>query len=199
MTSIVLYPRGFVGYDIGLQQKNKGLGTMGLISNLRLNKISSNKNVTFVSNTEVENIWKQFKSGNQFLSSFEFRKKIIQIALSAFGTRSFYDWCALQLENPFVSDMQKRFINDTFNFIRTGKRSVTIASWLALIEVRDTGATSSDGAQIQIEEFFGTRLPIHAQRERDMNSTICQWLSNKGGYEDLVGAMHVFFGDKDLH
>lgn len=199
MTAIVLYPRGFVGFDIGLEPKTRGPDTMGFLNGLRLNKPVLQKNKTFVSNTEVENIWNQYKTGDKFLNSFGFRKKILQTALSAFGTSSFYEWCLLQTQNPYSTDMQKRFINDTFNFIRTGKRSVTISSWLTLVNVSNEASSTQDDVQIQIEDFFGTRLPIHAQTEKQVSATICRWLANRNGFEDLVGTLHVFFGDKDLH
>lgn len=172
---------------------------LGLINGLRLNKPVLTKNKTFVSNTEVENIWRQFKSGDKFLNSFGFRKKILQTALKAFGTMSFYEWCLLQVENPYATDMQKRFINDTLNFIQTGKRSVTIASWLTLVNVVDEASSTGSEVQIQIEEFFGTRLPIHAQADKQLDKIICRWLTNRNGFEDLVGTLHVLFGDKELH
>lgn len=172
---------------------------MGVLNGLRLNKPVLAQNKKFVSNTDVENIWNQFKTGDKFLNSFSFRKKIIQTALEAFGTPSFYEWCVLQSMSPYSTDMQKRFINDTFNFIKTGKRSVTISSWLTLVNVSNEASSTSDEVHIQLEDFFGTRLPLHAQREKQVSSTVCQWLSNRNGFEDLVGTLHVFFGDKDLH
>lgn len=199
MSAVVLYPRGFVGFNIGLEPKVRGTSMLGLINGLRLNKPVLTKNKTFVSNTEVENIWRQFKSGDKFLNSFSFRKKILQTALAAFGTMSFYEWCLLQAENPYATDMQKRFINDTLSFIKTGRRSVTIASWLTLVNVVDEASSTTTEVQIQIEEFFGTRLPIHAQQEKQLPAVICKWLTNKNGFEDLVGTLHVLFGDKELH
>lgn len=199
MTSLVLYPRGFIGYDIGLEPKTRGPGTAGLLNSLRINKPIVIKDKTFVSNTDVENIWRQYKNGDKFLSSFDFRKKIILVALEAFGTKSFYDWCVLQTQNPYITDMQKRFINDTFNYINGGKRSVTISSWLKLIDVKDETSSTGDPVEIKMEEFFGTNKPIQFRTDYKLNNIICFWLRKKGGFEDLVGTMHIFFGDKDIH
>lgn len=199
MTSIVLYPRGFLGFDIGLESRSKGSDATTILNNIKLNKQSFVKPRSFVSNAHVEDLWKQFKNGDKFLSSFAFRKKILVVALKAFGTRSFYEWCLLQDSNPHITDMQKRFINDTLNYINTGKRTVIIQSWLRLVSSPDTAINGSDSVELKLGEYFQHNEPLHYRQCDSVATILKKWLSNKNGFEDLIGTLHVLFGDKDIY
>ena len=71
MTKIVVYPRGFMGFDIGLPVQTKGGGLENLISSVRLNKeIEEGRRV--ISNNKVETMWRQVIDGERFIDSFEF-------------------------------------------------------------------------------------------------------------------------------
>lgn len=195
--SSVVYPRGFLGFDIGLPAEDKSTNMAQLLQAVRLNKTISPRNRIVISNHQVENVWKQFKTGDRFIASLGFREQILKIALEAFGTRSFLDWCILQEGNPYMTEMHKRFMNDTFNFIRTGRRSVNILSWMNLISVRELNSHDEDPSY-NYQEYFGLSLPIQFRRETDLSSTIASWVSHPGGFDDLVGTLHIFFGDKEI-
>lgn len=196
MSSVVVYPRGFLGFDIGLPAENRGSNISKILEAVSLNKTVARSKVV-ISNHQVENQWKQYKSGDRFVHSFAFREQILKVALEAFGTKSFYDWCVLQSESPYLTEMHKRFLNDTFNFIQVGKRSVNIMSWMKLVTVKELSA-NDEVPVYQYQKFFGMTSPIHFRREQDLASAITAWVSQPGGFDDLVGTLHIFFGDTEI-
>jgi hypothetical protein len=197
MVAPVVYPRGFLGFDIGLPAENRSTSLSKLIEAVRSNRSVIKQNSVVISNHMVENAWLQYKTGDRFIQSFAFREQILKIAMQAFGTKSFLDWCILQTENPYMTEMHKRFLNDTFNFIDTGKRSVNLLSWMNLISVRELKA-HDETPEYQYIKYFGMSEPLHFRRNTDLISNIITWVSRPGGYEDLVGTLHIFFGDKEI-
>ncbi len=196
--SIVVYPRGFLGFDIGLPPVDKSANLNKIIEAVRLNKQISTRQRIVISNHDVENIWKQYKFGNRFIASMAFRESILQTALRAFGTDSFYEWCELQDRNGFMSEMHKHFLNDTFTFLKTGKRNICLQHWMRMVHIKDITA-EDESTEYQYKEYFGLSSPIQLRRETDLNNTIINWTSQKNGFEDLAGTLHILFGDDEIH
>jgi hypothetical protein len=197
MTATVVYPRGFIGFDIGLPADNRSMDLTKLLQAVRHNQTIVRPSKPVISNGEIENLWKQYKTGDRFIKSFAFREKILIAAMQAMGTKSFLEWCLLQNSNPYFTEMHKRFMNDTFNFIETGKRSVNVLSWMNLVVAKQ--ANSKDQEMVfQYPKFFGLQQPIQYRNDQKFISTLAKWTSQPNGFDDLVGTMHIFFGDKEL-
>lgn len=196
MTKIVVYPRGFMGFDIGLPVQTKGGGLENLISSVRLNKeIEEGRRV--ISNNKVETMWRQVIDGERFIDSFEFRESILLVALHAFGTPNFLMWCRMQDSSPYLTDMHKRFLNDTFRFIETGTRSISLFGWNHLIEPR--ALTHADAnPPIEIDKYFNiVNDRVVSPLSTEISSTIIKWVAQPDGYHDLLGSLHILFGDTD--
>lgn len=190
---IVTYPRGFLGFDIGIPIETKGDSTKQMLINASYNR-TGNQLRFVISNKTVETLWKQLSDGVAFVNSPEIREKIITNALGAFGSESFYEWVMLQNANPSMTDMHRRFLNDTLNYIETGNRAMSINSWTNVIEVRDVTSKDAHPA-LNYDKFFGTTMPLHHRRFSTMIDVIVAWLSHENGFEDLCGSLHIFFGD----
>jgi hypothetical protein len=194
MTKIVVYPRGFMGFDIGLPVQTKGGGLENLITSVRLNKeIEEGRRV--ISNNKVEKMWTQVVNGERFTDSFDFRESIILVALHAFGTPNFLMWCRMQDSSPYLTDMHKRFLNDTFSFIQTGRRSMSLFSWQHLIVPR--ALTAGDATpNLEIDNFFNVRDGRVANSEwTEISHSIIKWVAQPDGFYDLLGTLHILFGD----
>lgn len=190
---IVTYPRGFMGIDIGIPIQTKGDSISATLANANYNRQSEELRFV-ISNNNVETLWKQVKLGLLFTDNLEVREKIITNALLAFGTESFYEWFALQQVNPNLTDMHRRFLNDTLNFISTGKRAMNLLQWPHLIEVRPlTGGDATPA--LKSDEFFGVRERLENRTDSKLTAIVPRWVSWPGGFEDLLGTMHVLFGD----
>ena len=192
MTKVVAYPRGFLGFDIGLPVETKGGSLDNLLTSVRLNKeIDESRRV--ISNSKVEAMWIQVINGERFVESFDFRERIILLALHAFGTENFLMWCRLQESSPYLTDMHKRFLNDTFNFIDGGNRSVNIVSWQHLITPRKL--TSADAKpDLKTDQFFHISS-TYTPSDTSVMSIITKWVGRPDGFHDLLGTLHILFGD----
>lgn len=193
---VVTYPRGFQGFDIGIPVQTKGDSIKDAVRNASYNK--EPQELRFViSNQNVENIWKQLVGGIITTTSFEVREKIVCNALFAFGTDNFLEWIRLQENNPNITDLHRRFINDTFNFIETGKRAMSLHSWGAIIRVREV--TAKDAIpEVNSSKFFNLNEPLQYRKNTTFESVISKWVSHENGFDDIAGTLHVLFGDVEF-
>ena len=72
-----------------------------------------------------------------------------------------------------------------------------LLSWMKLITVREL-STNDETPTYQYQKFFGLTQPIHFRREQDVSSIVTKWVSHPGGFDDLVGTLHIFFGDNEI-
>lgn len=192
---IVIYPQGFAGYDIGLPIRVIK-PTPGEIFNSLLYKTDiARTSKVVMSNMQVEKMWKELIGAQRFGSNFTFREEILKTALNAFGTDNFLAWVNLQSINPYLSINHIRFINDTLSFINGNKRALNIQYWMSILQDRE--ATQSNQVTINTDKYFGTNKPLHMRASGDLKTNLIKWVSQPGGFEDLLGAMHVLFGDSD--
>lgn len=191
----VIYPRGFLGFENGQVQAvpltNNFLQT---VKQLQFNRPIPKNNNGYSSNSEVDTLWKEFIGGSSFITNFDFRQRILKTALSVFGTQNLLQWCTLQESNPFVTDMHKKFLNDTFMFIETGKRSVNITTWLNLVCI-SSNKTNSDNCCFNTKVFFRLDKSQDSQKAVGLETTLIDWTSQEGGFEDLLGTLAVLFGN----
>lgn len=196
MGQAVVYPRGFLGFDIGLPVQDRTKDINNLLEAVRLNKPINDKSDFVISNKDIESLWTQYKTGDRFIASFGFREQILKTAIEAFGTDSFYDFCKIQTQSPYFTDMHKRFLNDTFNFILTGRRTLNIFSWMKLIEFK-IPQSSEEQVEYNIGEFFNLNKPLTFRRDPSILNAIQCWVSNANGFDDMLGTLHIFFGDQE--
>lgn len=217
---VVTYPRGFLGYDIGLSIEPKGDTIKDALKNAALNRIGNDLRLV-ISNKNVEGIWKKINMGDAYVDAFETREKILCNALVAFGCESLFDWYDLQVNNPNQTDLHRRFLNDTLNFILTGKRALNIHSWASVIQVREV--TNKDSlpellhpkilggrsvGSVSAYDHTGIYQSVNAAKNNSLMyvsetkqvkhmlvDVLPVWVSHKGGFQDLAGTLHVLFGD----
>ena len=142
---------------------------------------------------QVDSIWKEYEAGVNFITSFDFREKVLKTALIAFGTLSFFDWCNLQNKNIYFTALHKKFLNDTFTFIETGKRSVANTTWQSLLSMKE--ATSKDAETVyNLNDFFRMNQSEQFRRSFRLSDAIADWTVQENGFEDLLMTIHLMFG-----
>lgn len=196
MKQVVIYPRGFAGFDIGLPIRVTKPTNAAIFKSILHNNSSLRENKNVMSNTDVEGLWKGLTNGNSYISNESFREAILISALNAFGTKNFYEWIDLQINNQYLGNDHVRFINDTFNFIKTGQRSLNIAFWLQLL----AGNNDNNGNRVKVnlDNFFPSNRPLHLRDTTLVKDIIIKWVSQPNGFEDLLGSLHILFGDADI-
>lgn len=118
-------------------------------------------------------------------TAWVYRKRVLDAALRLFGKVD--EWLLLQSSNAHLSGYNLEFIQDTLNFTRTGKRQMTIETWLELLHERNDvqqGTLDARAPKTYFTLEAGENTPQLLQN----------WCAQRGGFQDLVSTLHVMFG-----
>lgn len=198
-----VYPSGFLGSgEVGTTRPID----MEKIRN-RLFDLSAITNPDgHTANIDVVRLWDDTIFGSPEYKEFEFKERILKIALPAFGTAKILDWIQLQRNSPYYGDYHEKWIDETLMYVFAGRpRTLSIHNWTTLLQMVDTHNIETD-SEITKHFFFGKSLnkpipkltQIHQIQSPNLLVTdfIGQWVQRKGGIDDLVCSLHVLFGKR---
>lgn len=115
-------------------------------------------------------------------------KKTIEIArkaVSLFGGTDLFNFIHANMQyNRFKSDLHYRFLQDTLEFIKTGKRGMSIHTWMSLLSVKEETLTK----KVVAKTAYSMKSDLYR------NVSVMQWLSHEGGLQDLVISLYIIFG-----
>ena len=189
----IIYPRGFIGFYNEQEHEKDSVDINEIITSIKFNtRIDKVDTTPF--NTEVENIFNSLVGGEENFTKFDFREECLEVCLNSFGTHDFYEWCITQLSSPYLSSLHKQFINDTFNFIDTGKRNVSVESWVSLLYRNKQEQTKS--TELRLHQFFGLKDRLNNRRITHICDIVNNWVKHEGGFNDLVYTCYILFGPK---
>jgi hypothetical protein len=87
-------------------------------------------------------------------------------------------------------------------FIQTGKRDTSIRTWEVVLHrkyINDTEHVSNNPKfDSELKSFFQTQLKDGSVMTNSLLRIIPQWLSHRGGNEDLLLTLNIIFG-KELN
>jgi hypothetical protein len=183
--NVTIYPKGFIGNSEGLiLEVPKEPDTQDFINAARLNKqIETYNNVT-ASNKAVNDLFITYQSANEFSKSFEFREQVITVALRAFGTSDFNEWCQMQNESPYFTALHAKFISETLDFIRGVPRQTSLLTWASLLDLTHKVNTDKN-IEFTVNEYF-----------EKVSDVVQSWFTNETGVSDLVGTLNILFGNQ---
>lgn len=192
-----IYPRGFIGADLGVLPKSILLGHEQRVRQhtFHPNMFQPEKPDVEV-NRNVEEIWSFYMRNKGALANFEFREKLLKTALTAFGTKDFMTWTRLQYEGPVSGELHTKFLDDMLNYILTGRRSLAVDAWSTMLVVRDihNNVTPVPHRHFTHDFFVDPNNPNRA-RNADLETVLILWTSHEGGFDDLIQTLHLLFGD----
>lgn len=193
----MLYPRGFFGAVAAPAIKRQPRPFAKEVNRLQndLNIFLSQSGGKLTLNENVEALHARMVNDFVSFGDFDFREKVLKTALKAFGTLDFYMWYSQQKYSPSAGEMHRAFLIDTLKFIEHGERRMPVNNWNDLISYADKGepnATLSEEAC----EFFGISSNgiVRERRNYDLLDIIAKWTSQPGGWQDMLGSLHIFFG-----
>lgn len=191
-----LFPRGFVGGDLPIRLAIKPKPyeirirapiTVGVIEPQR---------VTVDANLAIEQLYSQYVKRSVDTLSFEFRESVLIMALKAFGSRNFFTWYQAQLNSPACGEYHLRFLGDTCRFLMTGKREMTLETWSHLLKPTDEVIRPAKPCEAASQYFcLGGRAMPGDPQQFNLVETIQRWVSQPQGFEDLLGTLHLLFGN----
>lgn len=194
MSSVIVYGRGFLGYDVGLVEVSDNVTDIKKqIALVRFQKPSGLSKAAGPYNEAVERLFSQLSKGERNLSSFSFRRAILIEAIRAFGTYSFREWCTLQETSYYFTEHHRNFLNDTFNFIQTGERSYGLRPWEYVLR-RENATISSNDTKFKYDDYFQSFKDIGREVDFSTLATIQRWVEQPKGFEDLITTLRLVFG-----
>lgn len=199
---LVVFPRGFIGVtNMGLNsEKNKKTAADRLID-MRYKKENSEEDKTEVYNLNVTKLY-SLMIDSLASDKLTFNKAVIIEALRCFGNIDFAEWIKIQKNSRYFTLNHQKFVLDTLKFILTGKRNVSIRSWEVLLHRKfiddiESVRNNPDFDKV-VDQFFKTFASDGQPLSSNLTRIIPQWLSNRGGNEDLLLTLNIVFG-KELN
>lgn len=192
-----MYPRGFLGGNLNpqIERTPKAFGDPMAKQQYHVDNFKSGPS-KIIANPYCESLYSQYIKQAVKTGSFEFRKQILLVALSSFGTNRFDEWFRIQYQSPAAGDMHNRFLLDTIKFIQTGRRDMALETWQALLLITDEG-NRIGALPKEAKDFFGvSEAGVYRNPQNNMLNDVLQtWCSRHGGLEDLLGTLHILFGN----
>lgn len=193
--ALKLYPRGFLGATLNarIEQKQRMVETANGWFTSQVPTLRDQN--TFDSfNVDVETLHNEYIFEHTRTTAFDFRRRILQAALTAFGTLNFDVWVLAQYQSPSAGDLHGRFIVDTIRFLNTGRRDMSLETWNSLL-VAPQGPDHIGPVPDTVKDFFGIQSGGPARWHCSLTEVIALWCSQPNGLEDLLCTLQVLFGD----
>lgn len=189
-----LYPRGFLGAIPApriepIPDPDPDAIRKLLSHQFHVNKFRSNDEVT-QANADVETLYADYIRQTPGGSRFNFRTKVNQVALRAFGTSDFLFWMREQKRSLAYSDLHRRFLHDILRHLEGQPGELQMHTWDSLLRI-DSSAVLSDSYPDRFIDEWAKRNR-HIQTVTD---AVQAWCSHQGGHENMLVTLHLLFGD----
>jgi len=161
-------------------------------SNIFGNKPKYNKEIDYgpyFFNTVISKQFELFNVNNNYISDFNIRENILIEAKKCFGTRSIHEWCSIQSKSPFFTTSHYLYIEDTLNFIKTGKRKHSTFSWGRLLD-----KTTPNENQKLDKDYKNLIEKMFSDMSGDNVELFSKWVSHPGGFKDFFIFLYLVFG-----
>lgn len=150
------------------------------------------RGIEWYANAAVDQYYADLNHTTTPVNSWEWRSAAIETVLKLFSlTPNFF---ATQLTSgqpmpPRALD----FLYSTLNFIRTGRRSLSVFNWIELLDYHPTLLPVVHRTQQDFMDDFGDLLRLPLPR------LIALWLQQPMGLQDLILTAYVIFGALPEH
>jgi hypothetical protein len=192
--NLKLYVRGFFGSMNMSTETYQGGRNRPILSVFDLNP-EALKHV--VCNESVVEVYNQLIRRVVISTDFDYRERVLKVALRAFGVKNLQQWIMLQAESPTFTQLHADFLMDTVRYIATGKRQLPVQTWERLI-----GAGTNDPAtkivfDPAVLQMIPTGYSVRKQQPTESNlpNVLSLWLRHPGGFTDLVTTLYTLFGE----
>lgn len=189
-----LYPRGFLGAVLqgdelqmrpGYLENNRGFHS------IQVRDLKS-RDAYDQPNPQVQLLYTQYIQQSVDSENFDFRRQVLQTALSAFGTPYFNEWFEAQFKNPTAGDLHGRFLVDTLRYIQDGRREMSVQTWSSIVTLESAKGGRIGEMPQYAREFFRIGQPY--KRPCKMSDIVQDWCAHPAGFDDLLGSLYVLFG-----
>lgn len=193
-----IYPRGFLGSPLPVQVARKQTPFSQSYKQKQFSwSLLDTQDKTRIGDYNVGKLFSKLIRAEASINSHSFRERIFKEAFKLFGGNHFYFWYHAQKASPILSDYHKRFLEDTINYLSTGKRELSVQSWDSLLSLTtDVNEYGTDSRNVI--DFFNDRVDgegIKTPTNRTTVDVLQLWWSKPAGVSDLLYTLHILFGD----
>lgn len=144
---------------------------------------------TEVSDPEITHLYRMLKNRDVKSHVWTYRKRVIENAVRLL--KPFHLWATLQYNCPYLYGRNIEFLTDTLDYLRTGKRKLTVRSWLELVEEFPPAAGAFHGRKIDFTKFPTLEGGVSVE------NIITLWCSRPGGFEDMLFTLYLMYGEAE--
>ena len=189
-------------------------------------KTRTNETSKYHYDKTISDLYEQYNDNPRLLLDFDYREKILTVALRAFSNGTLDGWVEMQKKSEFFTMLHKEFIIDTLQYLCTGRRRINIETWPFLLEVRqatikdrdfpfpygdyfsdnaydyyrDSGRSDMIIKYIDDVVFTKPENPLveMVKITGDIRYVLSRWTSIENGFSDLIQTLNVIFGRKEV-
>jgi hypothetical protein len=158
----------------------------------RLNYIAEKSVVD--GDASIDELFNLYLSGKVNHQGWSYRKEVLEAAARLFKNST--NFIIMQRDNPHLYGYNYDFLQDTVNYIATGRRKLSIQAWKGLMSEHMPPTGDYKTRTVFVVDQEAKKIIQYSTAE-----LISQWCSRPGGFEDLLQTMVVMFGRvwKPLH
>lgn len=136
---------------------------------------------------EVSHIYDLYINRSMQVTGWKFKQDVIQTTKRLFGHMDVWAKNNI-LQNDALYGVNVDFIIDTIGFIKTGKRSLSLLTWIGLVEE----CPVSDPQKKQIRNYKQDII------ESVGPHWLSDWLSHEDGFNDMLCSINLLFGNVNI-
>jgi hypothetical protein len=192
-----IYPRGFAGRELPIRLAERPKPYELRIRSAKQIGMVVPTTQVLDANQVVETLYSQYIKRSADTLSFEFREAVLIAALKAFGNLNFYSWYMTQLNLSTIGEDHVRFLGDICRFIQTGTHEYRLETWATLLKPSSEGLRPFAPCE-QAKSFFcmaGGGYTALDVSQYSLTNVIQRWCAQPQGIEDLLGTLHLLFGN----
>lgn len=115
-----------------------------------------------------------------------FRTDVIEYAIKQFASvGGFFEFITLNLNEAKITDLQRRFLQDTYKFILKGRRDIDIGVWDSLL----VASNENDVKTKRPKEYHYDYILTNKG-----DDLLGLWLMQSGGFQDMLWSLKIIFG-----
>lgn len=134
---------------------------------------------------EIEALYDAVQKGLVDTQNFNYKMMVVDIAVRTF--KNFNHWLALNaVSSEYIYDLNWKLVEDTVQFIRNGKRTLSFHTARSLILTHP---------EAQRGVATPRRLSALKLQPKEFDDAVAMWCAREDGVNDLLKTMYLFFGN----
>lgn len=188
-----IYPSGFFGSSLNPQTLPLDLISKAkqLFNNALITKVSP-----YTASLDVIELWATVINDDDEYKTFEFKEKIIQCALTVFGTEKLLDWIDAQINSPEYSNNHSQWIDETISFVFGSKRrELSHNNWITLLTAGNNINVKKELSNT-VKSYLFNRGMLENRSNITIRQFILNWVRKPDGINDLISSLNVLYGKR---